>query len=153
MVTSYSKLLVFVLIFVLLTQVLAIVGGLFTIGRGLSQGEAGSAELFYGAFALTARGLTLYLVILLKQFFDSVQTQVFTEKNALRLDRISLLVFALGLIYAIETYPHQTPQVVELFRSTSGSLKHGVFAFIIIGFFIKFIADVFHHQTEENKAM
>jgi hypothetical protein len=123
---------------------------MFYIEHGLSQGTI--VEFFYGIFVLTSRVLAFYLVTLFKQFFDSVQNQIFTLDNASRLRRISHIVLGLGFFYAIETYPHRmAAQAVELFATQSGTLKHGVFAFIIIGFFIRFIADIFQQQTEKSQ--
>ena len=145
---GFLKFAFFIIRFIL---VLTMISAVFYIEHGLSQGTI--IDLLYGIFILASRVLTFYLVILFRQFFDSVQKQAFTLDNASRLRRISYIIFGLGLFYAIETYPHQIHQAVELFATQSGSLKHGVLAFIIIGFFIRFIADIFQQQTEKTQLL
>ncbi len=141
---GFLKFVFFIIRFIL---ILTMISAVFYIEQGFSQGT--TVELFYGTFILASRVLTYYLVILCKQFFDSVQKQAFTLDNASRLRRMSYVVFGLGFLYAIETYPHKTHQAVELLATQSGSLKHGVLAFIIIGFFVRLMADVFQQQTEK----
>lgn len=142
--SRYLKLVFILALFVQLSVMFAMVLVFYSY---ISQGNIKIWEVSYAGVVWSRHALTVYLIVLFKRFFDSTQLQIFSEENALRLRKISNVVFGLGFLYAVETYPHKVPQVVELFATSSGSLKSEILAFIIIGYFIKKIADIFQQQT------
>lgn len=141
--SRYLKLVFVLAIFVQLAVMFAMV---LVFSSYVSQGNIKFWEVFYAGVVWSRHALTLYLIVLFKRFFDSTRLRVFTEDNALRLHKISNIVFGLGFLYAVETYPHKIPQVVDFFATSSGSLKNEIFVFIIIGYFIKQTAETFQRQ-------